>query len=138
MENITNQEKQNMDTILKLLGSFSDGNTNNLDDLIHDEFKNHHAPEGLQDKAGFHEIVKMVHGAFSSFDEINLTPTHLFTKGEMVAMMDSGSGKKNGNVYLHKDIHIFRMKDGKMYEHWNSFGLPTQRDVLMDFLEKTT
>lgn len=137
MENVTSLERQNMDTILSLLQSFGTGDTEKLNELIHDDFINHNAPAGLQDKAGFYEIVKMVNGAFSSFDELDLKPEHLFAKGDMVAMMDFGTGKRKGKVYTHKDIHIFKMKDGKMYEHWNSFGLPTQRDILMNFLEET-
>lgn len=137
MENVTAEERQNMDTIASLLQSFGTGNTDKLGELIHDDFKNHHAPEGLQDKAGFYEIVKMVNGAFSSFDEMDLKSNQLFAKGDSVAMMDLGTGKRKGKLYTHKDIHIFKMKDGKMYEHWNSFGLPTQRDILMNFLEET-
>ncbi|MGI9542367.1 MAG: ester cyclase [Cyclobacteriaceae bacterium] len=134
---VTEQENRNMGTIATILQSFGTGNTDKLDELIHDDFKNHNAPEGLQDKAGFYEIVKMVNGAFSSFDELDLKPAQLFAKGDSVAMMDLGTGKRKGKVYTHKDIHIFKMKDGKMYEHWNSFGLPSQRDLLMNFLEET-
>ena len=134
MENVTAQEQQNMDTVLRLLNNFKAGNLDVLDELVHDDFINHHAEEGMQDKAGFSKIVEMVHGAFSSFDEFDLKPAHLFAKGNMVAMMDQGEGKLNGEVYRHTDIHIFIMKDGKMYQHWNSFGLPCQKDVLMNFM----
>jgi len=134
---VSNEEKVNMETIAKLLEGFGTGNTEQLDALIHDDFKNHNAPEGLQDKAGFYEIVKSVNKAFSSFDELDLKPAQLFAKGNMVAMMDLGIGMRNGKVYTHKDIHIFKMKNGKMLEHWNSFGLPSQRELLMNFLEET-
>ena len=135
MENVTEQEQRNMDTILSLVSNFNVGHTDILDDLIHDDFKNHHGREGLQDKAGFYEIVKTISAAFSTMEGFKVTPIHLFAKGDMVAMMDVGEGTKNGRAYRHKDIHIFRMKDGKMYEHWNSFGLPCHKDMLMKFME---
>ncbi len=130
-------EKANMETIGKLLQGFSSGDTEQINELVHADFKNYHAPEGLQDRAGFHEIVKQVNGIFGSFDEIDLKPAHLFAKGDYVAMMDVGSGTRNGKEYSHVDIHIFKLKDGKMYEHWNSFGLPSQRNILMKFIEES-
>lgn len=130
-------EQANINAIKNLLKGFSTGNTEQIAELVHEDFKNHHAPEGLQDRAGFGEIVKQVSGIFGSFDQFDLKPIHLFAKGDYVAMMDGGTGMKNGQEYKHVDIHIFKMKDGKMYEHWNSFGLPSQRDILMNFLEQT-
>lgn len=127
-----------MDTILSLVNNFNVGNLEILNRLVHNDFKNHHAPEGLQDKAGFYEIVKMISQSFSTVEGFRVTPVHIFAKGDMVAMMDVGEGTKNGKTYQHKDIHIFIMKDGKMYEHWNSFGLPCQREVLMKFMEETS
>jgi len=136
-ENYTEQEKLNMNTIGKLLEGFGTGNTEQLDELVHDDFMNHHRPEGENDKKGFYEIVKTNHGMFSSFDELEFKMPHLFAKGDMVAMMDVINGKKNGKEYNHVDIHIFRMKDGKMIEHWNSFNLPHQRGILIKFMEST-
>ena len=144
MENVSNkthaataQENQNLETIGRLLQGFMTGDTDQIENLVQDDFVNHNAPEGLQDKAGFKEIVKMIHQTFSSFDELDLRPAHLFAKGDMVAMMDVGTGKRNGKTYTHQDIHIFKMKDGKMAEHWNSFGLACQRDLLIKFMEET-
>ncbi len=130
-------EKSNLETIGKLLQGFSTGNTDQINELVHEDFKNYHAPEGLQDRAGFHEIVKQVSSTFGSFDELDLKPAHLFAKGDYVAMMDVGSGVRNGKEYSHVDIHIFKLKDGKMYEHWNSFGLPSQRDILLKFMQES-
>ena len=50
-------------------------------------------------------------------------------------MMDTGTGKRNGKTYRHDDIHVYRLKDEQMYEHWHSFKLPCQREVLMNFME---
>ncbi len=132
--NMTETEKRNVETITRLVKGFASGNTAQIDKLVHPDFVNHHAPEGLRDRAGFHEIVKQVHSAFSSFDEFALEPTHVFSKGDYVAMMDQGGGKRKGKPYTHVDIHIFIMKDGMMFQHWNSFGLPCQRDILMNLM----
>ena len=114
---------------------FTTGNTEQVDELIHDDFVNHNAPEGVKDKQGFKEIIKMVYSTFSQFDELDLKPQVLFAKEDQVAMMDTGSGKYKEKAYRHDDIHVFKMKDGQLYEHWNSFNLPCQRDVLMNLMK---
>lgn len=134
-DHMTERELQNVTAIGRLLEGFTTGNTDQVDELVHDDFVNHNAPEGVKDKQGFKEIIKMVHGTFSQFDALDLKPEVLFAKGDMVAMMDTGTGMRNGKTYRHDDIHVFRMKDGQMYEHWNSFNLPCQRDILMNFME---
>lgn len=135
MDNLTEKEQKNIETIGRLLQGFMTGNTDQVDELVHDDFVNHNAPEPVKNKQGFKEIIKMVHGTFAQFDELNLKPEVIFAKDDMVSMMDTGTGKLNGKTYRHDDIHIFKMKDGQMLEHWNSFNLPCQRDVLMNFLE---
>jgi len=79
----------------------------------------------------------MVFGTFAQFDSLELQPEILFAKDDMVAMMDTGTGMRNGKTYTHNDIHIFKMKDGQMFEHWNSFNLPKQQEVLMDFMHES-
>ncbi len=134
---MSKKEKANIETITNLLKGFEEGNIEQVNSLVHEDFVNHHAPEGMQDREGFKSIVASVHGAFSSFDTFNLSPEHLFAKGDYVAMLDLGEGSKNGKEYRHRDIHIFIMKDGKMFEHWNSFGLPSASDNLRKFMEAT-
>ncbi len=133
-EQYTETEKKNMETVRRLLHGFADGNVEQIDELVHKNFTNHNAPEGLQDRDGFRTIVERAHGAFSTFDTFKLNPVQLFAKDDHVAMMDVGEGSKDGRPYCHADIHLFVMKDGKMFEHWNSFGLPSQHDQLMTFL----
>lgn len=134
----TKTEQQNLEAIGKLLEGFKTGSTDQINELVHDDFVNHNAPEGVQNKEGFKQIVKQVHGIFSSFDKLDLKPEQMFAKGNMVAMMDTGIGERNGKTYTHMDIHIFEMKDGKMFKHWNSFGLPSQRDLLIKFMEESS
>ena len=44
---MTKKEKQNVETIRKLVQGFADGNLAQIDDLVHEDFINHHAPEGM-------------------------------------------------------------------------------------------
>lgn len=129
------QEQRNVDTIKQILQGFKTGNVAQIDELVHEDFVNHHAPEGVRNREGFKQIVQQVHAMFSSFDDFDLQAAHIFGKGNYVAMMDQGRGTKNGKPYQHVDIHIFIMEDGKMKEHWNSFGLPSQQDILMKFMQ---
>ncbi len=134
---IEKKEKQNITSILGLLAAFGSGNTDKINSYIHKDFVNHMAPEGLKDRSGFHEIVKNVNASFSLFDSYDVKPEHIFSKGDYVAMMDVGHGVKNGKEFNHTDIHIFKMKDGKLFEHWNSFRLPSQEVKLTKFLKST-
>lgn len=125
-------EQKNIAAIKGILNCFATGDTEKLDDFVHPDFLNHLAPEGMQDREGFHEIVRSVGGSFDSF---RVDAFIIFAKGDKVAMLDKAYGEKNGHQYGdHLDFHIFRMEDGKMREHWNSFGLSSQRDKMMAFL----
>ncbi len=131
----TEQEIKNMETIKGILNCFVSGDTEPLDGLVHDSFINHHAPQGMQDKAGFFNIVSNINGMFSSF---RVEATHLFAKDNYVSMMDTSYGKLGQGEYSHVDFHVFIMKDGKMYEHWNSYGLPCARDMMTAFVEENS
>jgi ketosteroid isomerase-like protein len=135
MDNYTDKEKGNIEVIRRLLQGFTTGNTDQVDELIHDDFVNHNAPKEVKDKQGFKEIIKMVYGTFSQFERLDLKPQVLFAKDDQVAMMDTGIGTFKGEPYRHDDIHVFKMKDGQLFEHWNSFNLPCQRDVLMNLMK---
>ena len=137
LSEIEQLEQRNMQSIKGLLAAFGSGNTDHIDDFIDPEFINHMAPEGLQDRAGFHEIVKRVNSAFSLFESYKVEPAHIFSKGDYVAMMDIGHGVKNGEAVNHTDIHLFKMRDGRLLEHWNSFNLPSQGVQLQKFLQST-
>lgn len=134
----TEQELKNIESIRKILmQGFQQGDTTVIDEVVHDDYIDHYVTPEINNKAGFKEIVKMVNGAFSQFDELNLKPEVIFAKSDFVAMMDTGGGKKNGKEYRHVDIHIFRFENGLLREHWNSFNLPVQREVLMQFLQES-
>jgi len=133
-ENYSEIEKNNIETIKNLLTGFGTGDTSLINKYVDRGFINHMAPEGLQDRAGFKQIVLGVNSAFKTFDSYDVSPKILFSKGNYVAMMDVGKGVKNGKEFNHIDIHIFKMKNGKMAEHWNSFRLNSQEDKLNKFL----
>jgi len=134
IEKIEVKEKKNIESVIGLLTAFGTGETDKIDEYIHEDFVNHMAPEGLKDRAGFHKIVKNVNSVFAMFDSYDVKPAHIFSKGDYVAMMDLGFGVKNGNEFKHTDFHIFKMKDGKLLEHWNSFKLDSQEKNLQKFL----
>jgi ketosteroid isomerase-like protein len=134
---MTQSEQQNVDTVAKLLNGFMTGNTDQVNTLVHDDFTDHFVPDGFKTKEGFKQTVKMAHEAFSQFDTLKLKPEIMFAQGDMVAMMDLGSGTRNGKSYQHVDIHIFKFKDGQLHEHWNSFNLPRQGEILMKFMKES-
>ena len=124
----TEQEQANMKTILKILEVWSGVESpDRLMELVHEDFTNHFAPPGRRDRASFIEAVKGVRGAMQSFEAKSVT---IFARGDWVAMRDESRGQHANGTFSGDDIHIFRMKDGKMYEHWNSFGLDNQLQKL--------
>lgn len=85
MEHLTDKEQNDIEAIGQLLEGFTAGKTDQFDTLVPYALVNHIAPEGEQDKMGFKEIIKMVHGIFSPFDHLDHKPEVLFVKGDMVA-----------------------------------------------------
>ena len=105
---------------------FEKGNLDAADELIHPDFVNHEAPPGNpQGPAGLRETVAWLRGLWG--------PMHADVKDEIVEgdkvvarvtmhgrHLGEFLGKPpTGKQYAVEHIHIWRIADGKVIEHWS-------------------
>jgi predicted ester cyclase len=105
---------------------FEKGNLGAVDDLIHPEFVNHEAPpgnpqgpEGLKETIGWlRDLWGPMH--FEIADEISdrdKVVARVVMHGRHVGEF---LGKKpTGKEFATKQIHVWRLEDGKVIEHWS-------------------
>ena len=105
---------------------FEKGNLEAADELIHPHFVNHEAPpDNPQGPEGLKETVSWLRGLWGPMraeieDEI--------TEGDKVVARVTMHGRHlgeflgrapTGKEFATKQIHIWRMEDGKVIEHWS-------------------
>lgn len=119
------QEEGNKEIVKQFTRIFK--NEHNVDGIVHlfDKDFTHHfrasLPAGL---LGFQQIGRMMNGAFP---DVVVTEEDLIAGGDRVVERSSavathkGSlmGEKPTNKRIHwTEIHIYRLRDGKICEHW--------------------
>jgi predicted ester cyclase len=108
--------------------------------LVHPDFFDHTNPPGMQRGIDGHRaIVTLFHGAFS---EIEWECDDLIAEGDKVVARTTFRGKHSGDFFgipptgkrvEMPGVHIGRIKDGKVIEHWGSnddLGLMRQLGVV--------
>jgi predicted ester cyclase len=118
------QNKQITRRVLKEL--FEDGNLDATEELIHPAFVNHEAPpDNPQGPDGLKETITWLHGLWGPMraeieDEI--------AEGDKVVARVKMHGRHLGEFLGHaptgkpfavKQIHVWRIEDGKAIEHWS-------------------
>jgi predicted ester cyclase len=134
---MTNHEREqaHMRTVRTLAEQvFSMGKVDLLPELLHAEYEDHSAAEGLRDRDGFRKIVEFWRGRTSGF---NVRVDRIFASGDFVGMVDETSGvhdksdlfgvPPNGQSFRFEVVHAFRFSEGRLREHWVQTALP---DVL--------
>ena len=121
---MSDQNKQTTRRLLEEL--FEKGNFEAMDELVHPEFVNHEAPPGNpQGPEGLRETVGWLRELwgpmrFEIEDEIS--------EGDKVVARVAMHGrhvgeflgrKPTGREFTTKQIHIWRLEDGKVIEHWS-------------------
>jgi predicted SnoaL-like aldol condensation-catalyzing enzyme len=110
---------------------FTQGRVELLDEILHPEYQDHSAPEGLRDRAGFARIVETWRGGASQF---RVEVVRIFGSGDWVGMVDVTSGvhdrgpifgiPPSGKPFRFGAVHAFRFEEGRMREHWVETGMP--------------
>lgn len=114
---------------------FGAGDMTLVDDLIAADFVNHAAPPGAPDAArrGPESIARAVEMIHSAFSDIRYEAHDIFSDGDKVALRVTMHGTHTGSLmgrpptgrsFSADHIHLFRVADGKIAEHW------AQRDDL--------
>lgn len=104
---------------------FGEGDLASAEELISPSFVDHEAPPGTPTgPKSVAQIVGMLHGAF---DDIRYEVEDVFGHGDKVALRLTMSGIHTGNLFGREatgkrfsvgQIHIFRVEDAQVAEHW--------------------
>ena len=127
-----------------LFQAFIDGMNNQdytfIDRLIDPNFVDHDpAPGQAPGLQGIKDLMKML---FTAFPDIHVTIDHVVADGDTVAGAVTTTGAqdgdfmgipKSGKKISMREIHMMRVSDGKMVEHWglgDSMSMMQQLGVL--------
>jgi predicted ester cyclase len=121
---VSEQNKQVVRRVLDEL--FDKGDLDAADELIHPDFVNHEAPaDNPQGPEGLKETISWLRGLWGPMraeieDEISegdkvvaRVTMHGHHVGEFLGKQPTGEG------FATKQIHIYRIEDGKVIEHWS-------------------
>jgi predicted ester cyclase len=121
---VSEQNKQVVRRVLDEL--FDKGDLDAADELIHPDFVNHEAPpNNPQGPEGLKETISWLRGLWGPMraeieDEISegdkvvaRVTMHGHHVGEFLGKQPTGEG------FATKQIHIYRIEDGKVIEHWS-------------------
>jgi predicted ester cyclase len=105
---------------------FEKGNLDAADELIHPDFVNHEAPpDNPQGPEGLKETVSWLRGLWGP---MHADIEDVICEGDRVAARVTMHGKHlgeflgqepTGKEFAVEHIHIWRMDDGKVIEHWS-------------------
>lgn len=112
--------------IRRILGEvFGEGRLEILDELMTDDFVNHRVPPGLDTGVG--SVKRIVAMERSAFPDLRYTVEQEVEEGDMVITVTLAEGTHAGPIFgveptgrqvSWRQVHVARMKDGRMAEHW--------------------
>jgi predicted ester cyclase len=104
---------------------FEHGDLDALDELVTGDFHNHRTPPGIPgDAEGVKRIVALERAAFP---DLRYTVDHEAEEGDLVIQVATAEGTHRGAIFgveptgrhvRWQQVHIARMRDGRMAEHW--------------------
>ena len=124
------QEQRNKEIVREFTRIFK--NEHNVDGVGHlfDTNFTHHfrtpLPQGLE---GFQQVGRMMNGAFP---DVVVSEEDLIASGDKVVERSSATATHKGSLMGEKptnkrinwtEIHIYRVQDGKIREHWVEFAM---------------
>lgn len=104
---------------------FVRGNAEAIDELLAPDFASHTFPSTGDGRADMRTSMKRVHGALS---DVSFRIDDLIAEGDLVAARLTASATQTGELmgmpasgkrYEIGEIHIFRIRDGMVVEHWH-------------------
>jgi predicted ester cyclase len=120
---VSDEDKRIARRVLEEL--FEKGNLEAADELIHPEFVNHEAPpDNPQGRAGLRETISWLHGVWGP---MRADVEDMICEGDKVVARVTMHGRHGeflgrsptGKEFATKQIHIWRIEDGKVIEHWS-------------------
>jgi predicted ester cyclase len=121
---VSDEDKRIARRVLEEL--FEKGNLEAADELIHPEFVNHEAPpDNPQGREGLRETISWLHGLWGP---MRADVEDMICEGDKVVARVTMHGRHvgeflgrspTGKEFATKQIHIWRIEDGKVIEHWS-------------------
>jgi predicted SnoaL-like aldol condensation-catalyzing enzyme len=108
--------------VLQLIDAVvNDRELSRVEELLHPDFFDHDAPAIRScGPAGFRETVRALHAAYAGF---RLEPRDVIAADGKVVVRATASGRRldgSGCEWAAQQIHIFRLAQGRVIEHWAS------------------
>jgi len=106
---------------------FVDGRAAAVDELLADDFVGHTWPSTGDGKADLKRAIERTRQALA---DVTFTIEDLIAEDDRVAVRLTASARQvgefmgrpaSGRTYTIGEIHIFRIRDGKVTEHWHQF-----------------
>ena len=106
---------------------FLDGRSSAVDELLADDFVGHTWPSTGDGKADLKRAIERTRQALA---DVTFTIEDLIAEDDRVAVRLTASARQvgefmgrpaSGRTYTIGEIHIFRIRDGKVTEHWHQF-----------------
>ena len=104
---------------------FIKGNGGAVDELLAPDFASHTFPSTGDGRADMRAAIERVHGALSG---VTFTVNELVAEGNLVAALLTASATQTGELmgmpasgrrYEIGEIHLFRIRDEQVVEHWH-------------------
>lgn len=116
----------NKDVLRRILTeAFEHGNVDILDELVTEDFVNHRTPPGIaNDREGVKQIIGLER---AGFPDIRFTVDHEVEEGDYVIQVATATATHQGRIFgveptgkqvRWQQVHVARMRDGRMAEHW--------------------
>ena len=109
---------------------FAEGRPDAVDELVASEFRSHTwGPDGM-DRDGLRDAMRRMAAALS---DIRFTIEDSVAEGDRVAVRLTASATQtgaylgmppSGRRYTIGEIHLFRIADGRIVEHWHQYDQP--------------
>lgn len=105
---------------------FVKGNAGAVDELLAADFTSHTFPSTGDGRADMKAAIERVHGALS---DVEFTVEDLIAEGDRVAARVTARATQTGELmgmpasgkrYEIGEIHILRIRDGQLVEHWHN------------------
>jgi steroid delta-isomerase-like uncharacterized protein len=115
---------------------FVQGRTATVDELLADDFIAHTWPSTGHPKDDLKRATERAHGALTN---THFTIDDMIAEGDRVAVRLTAGATQTGELmgmpasgksYEIGEIHIFRLRDGKVTEHWHQFDQMTMMKQL--------
>jgi steroid delta-isomerase-like uncharacterized protein len=106
-------------------------NVDAVGDFMADDMVDHNPPPG--DKPGLDGMKDMMRMFFNAFPDLEVRVEDLIAEGDKVVMRATTTGTHQGDFMgipatgkkiSYGEIHVLRMADGKMAEHWGNPRAP--------------